>query len=291
MRAQQAKRGRTVEVLATRYYRIVPAESAPPIRQALESIAAKLHPDRQVTISGDVVLRLEKLTTALPHVSGQMVRIQSENKPDEVLATGLQKLSTSNPLGYGVVFVINVDQGVLAMEYDTTKCGPARLSTYLKKSSASYKYDFYPIVRKDVWDEFNDGEVTAFRVRVAMPESFEFAGEDTSLGTSLKSLAQAYSSPYINVELSVGHRKTSLGDDLKSAAGKLFAQSDVKWMKATVVGHDDEIDLSGYYLKDSEKIELVNLDPETSFSKRLDVVNGNLNSRLEEIIQLLAGEG
>ncbi len=265
---------------ASHFYRVTKTDAAAPdFSASLNSIFAVTPAEkRQASLSDGTVLRLERLED-LPGdlIAGDITKVESENFPSEVHSDGLRKLNSENPLGYAVAFAFRKSDGTLAMQHNLHVCGPARFRAYLRKNHDKYRFDFEVIVREDSWSRFDEGEVTKFKLRIASPGSFAaLDGDGSALTESLNKMGEAYSAPYITIELSVGNRNGSLMDSIKKAAHKLLNRHDIEWMKAKVIGTPEELDLSGSILVEKTSIDLFDADPNKSYTTRRDAVLGAL---------------
>lgn len=253
-------------------------DNTPQLTDALSALETGTHPgDREQTLSGDTVVRLERLENKDGFLVGEITKMEEQSQFSEVYEDRLKALSLQGGLGTEVAFAFDPNRSILALQNNISVCGPSRFAAYLRKCNESYRYELSALLREDVWDEFEDGEVTRFYVRFRVPPDFMELEDTNPLLDSAKSMAQIYQFPYITVQMSVGNMKMSLSDAIKEAARDLFnGPVDVKQMRAKIVSDPDEIKLDGTVRKEEVQLNLGDMGPDERYKERVKFVSGCL---------------
>ena len=132
----------------------------------------------------------------------------------------------------------------------------------------------------DVWARMDQHPLRKLTIGIASPSdlaNIENAG--SSVADSFRRMGEAYEAPSITVELSMGHRKGSLGEFAKGAARQihnLFQQDEVDLRKLGVTveteegAPNDEINLIEEILARKSELDFPDNDPERSYQLRRD---------------------
>jgi hypothetical protein len=274
--------------ITVRYFQVSLAPNAVlPFSDALRQVN-ELPVNERTRELGGVGFRLESFDEVGNFIRGQMTRIQDDNLPAIVTEEGLIELDVGE-LGYGSAFVFDIQQSVLAMQYNPQIVTPGRLGQYLRAFGDHAKYQFLAIPGQDVWQTFSDGNITSFRVKVANPRNLQM-GMPGEMGNSIGALANAYAAPFVTVSLGVGHQKITLSDALKDVARAFLGMENVQSMSAKVEDMPEKIDLMSQMLHDKDSIEIPS-DPSESYQVRRNFVESNYRAQRGYIQQFLADVG
>lgn len=268
--------------VSVRYYRVFKQDdSAPDLHKVLKKISKKDLKKRERKI-GDQnepsTVRLENFQKGTNNFFGEIVKIDTDNWPMEVDDDGLKALEIDGNLGYSICFAYNKKLAVIAIQFNPTIISIGRLSQYLQTLNSLAKYNFHPVLKESAWDEFKNGTIKKFSVKVACPNSFAGIGGDGLDGT-IQDLASTYSAPYISIELSVGNKKGNLDESLKSKVKRILTKQDVLSMSAKTLESSQSIDLMNYVLQDYDHFNIGN-DPKKSYSTKVSFVRRSLNKNL-----------
>jgi hypothetical protein len=151
-------------------------------------------------------------------------------------------------------------------------------------------FDLEPIVRDDMWDEFQRAAVRKVSIAIASPGHLDRVdrGPAAAAVTSIKNMAEAYEAPKIDIVISMGTRKGSLGDQIKGVVGHfrgllVRGQEDVTKMKARIKLDDErpeDIDLLQDILSVSNELDLPDNNPDLSYT----IKQGALTAAMHEWI-------
>lgn len=236
--------------------------------------------DRQATLRGNVTARLERLEITADYVAGEFTRVQNTNYPSEVHQDRVGALPVDGPLGHGIAFLFRLADSLLAIQYEPRILAPSRINSYVVDLRPNAVYDFQVRMSDDVWARMDQHPLRKLTIGIASPSdlaNIENAG--SSVADSFRLMGEAYEAPSITVELSMGHRKGSLGDIAKGAARQihnLFQQDEVDLRKLGVTVEteegmpNDEINLIEEILARKGELDFPNNDPERSYKLRRD---------------------
>lgn len=269
-----------------RYFHVTKGKEAQPnCIEALDHVAGIDLKGRERTI-GELDYRMEHCEhTRNGTVSGDFTRIQRQNRPAEVYDDGVGPLSIEHPLGSSVAFCFDPNLHVLALQHDVHIMSPSKIRKYLVQFNDTFRYSLDLIVSAGAWDEFEEGIVRKFKVKVALPNSFEFLVDDDPIIRSIPTMAEAYQSPYVTIELGLGNRKGHLSDRVKRLAQRVMNDADVRSLRASVVGDPDEINLMQHIEKDEQEMELDDGDPDGSYTRRVRFVQQCLEKHRASFLQ------
>ncbi|WP_316195371.1 DUF6731 family protein [Bradyrhizobium sp. SZCCHNRI3052] len=243
--------------------------------------------DRERQLAVDYHVRAEIIESALGSIHGEITRIQRTNYPSEVEENGRRALRVRNPLGHGVVFRYLPGSNTLGMQYDARVLSPARFASYISNMIDGANFEFEPIVRNDLWDQFNRSVVRKISIAIAQPTHLQAVdrGGAVAIAQSMKNLGEAYSAPKINIELSMGHSRGGLSETVKSMVRHFRTQAvqdqvEVTAIKARVQQEDDkpeDLDLLEDILATRERLELHDNDPEANYRIKLSALREKMN--------------
>lgn len=250
------------------------------LSDALTQIANVPRPkDRERQLAQDYYVRAEIIENARGSIHGEFTRIQRTNLPSEVEDNGRRALRTQNPLGHGIVFRYLPATNELGLQYDPRVISPSKITYYIGQMIGGANFSLEPIVRTDMWDKFNEGSVRRLSITIASPAHLDEVerGHHVSLIRSMRDMGDAYDSPNITIDLSMGHRRGSLGARVRGMAEYLrrgFERDDVEIsrMKAKVQQDGEkteDLDLLEDILSVRDHLELVNNDPEANYRIKL----------------------
>jgi Family of unknown function (DUF6731) len=170
--------------------------------------------DREQHLATDYYVRAEIVESARGSTHGEFTRIQRTNFPSEISDRGRRPLSTTNPLGHGIVFRYLPSTSQLGLQYDPRTISPSKISYYVSQMIDGADFELTPIVREDIWEKFNQGDVRKISIGISQPThlaAVERGGAQT-IARSFIDMGEAYEAPKINIELSMGHHKGALSD-------------------------------------------------------------------------------
>jgi hypothetical protein len=176
--------------------------------------------DREASLGEDFDVRAEIISRQKGAIVGEMSRIQRTDLPSEIQDDRRIPLQTQNPLGHGVVFRYLPGNRRLGIQYDPRRLSPGRFIAYVGRMLEGAIFDIRPVVRQDVWDRFQQTPVRKVSISIAGPDDLARLdrGPAASVVSSMKSMAEAYEAPKINIEMSMGHRRDgSLSERIKGA--------------------------------------------------------------------------
>lgn len=235
--------------------------------------------DRERQLAQDYYVRAEIIEPARGSIHGEFTRIQRTNFPSEVEDNGRRALSTQNPLGHGVVFRYLPETNELGLQYDPRVISPSKFVYYIGQMIDGANFELDPIVRHDMWDKFNEGSIRRLSITVASPTDLEQVerGQHAAVIRSMRDMGGAYEAPNISIDLSMGHKRGSLGERVRGMAQhfRRAAERDaieLSKLKARVK-HDGEkaedLDLLEDILSVRNDLELVDNDPEANYRIKL----------------------
>lgn len=272
--------------ITSRFFQVFGRGDAPKsFAEALQEVAELTLEQRTQSVDGQEY-RLERHQVRDGVVSCEIVRIQTDNLPAEVTPEGLDELPVDQ-LGFGIAFCYEQELSVLAMQYDNKVVSASRLCEYLLRFSERNDFWVKAVPGPDLWTEFGNGSVQSFVMRVAAPKNFNGA-IGSEVEASVAALSRAYDAPFVSIGLSVGHRKSTLRDLVKDAAGRAMTALDVRSMKAKVVESPEEIDLLDVMLGERDEIKIPK-NPSHSYTARRNFVLRSLagNRRyLEQFVEI-----
>lgn len=263
------------------FYEVQPKNDAvPDFDAALNSVYARgVEPgERELQISEDVTVRLERLNSHGDWMEGEMTRIQVDNIPHEALPHGLQP-SRAESQGHSAVFRYNRRLRVLVMQRNLSGMTVNRLFRYLRVHDEVARYDVDPIPNLNVWERFGRKKPRRFSLTLASIRDPEIAeGPVGAITDSSRRMGQALESPTIHMSFSAGGRDEGLNKSALREIVEFFTGSESEEYEVTslsVSGVDEENDASEVInflddiLKEDDKIMLNGLDSEESFSSRI----------------------
>jgi hypothetical protein len=243
------------------------------VLRGIEKIMKKA--DREREIAPDFVVRLEELEAdGANAVIGELIRVQSTNLPSEVHANGRSALTTKNPLGHGVTFRFNDQNSVLCIQHEPRIVSAGKVVDYLQEAWDGAQFKIKPMLRPKAWEKFNGADVKRFSVKIAQPENMDAVGAaHAAASDGIKAMADAYDSPVIRLELSMGHNKGFLGKKIKGLAKAIVDAAakpngpGLQSMKAVTYIDDtrDEFDLIEDRMKVRDRLELDDRDPDKNY--------------------------
>ena len=278
--------------IAVRFYDVSrPSENGPLLREVLQRIFALGTPGaREAILEPNFTVRLERLEVDDNFLTGEFTRVQTTNYPSEVLATGVRALSLRNPLGHGIVFRFRTTDSVLAVQYEPRVLAPSRIYAYLREKRQDAEYKFDPHMRTDAWTRLEQHPLRKLTIGIASPADLsEIEDKGASVSGSFRSMGHAYEAPSIVVELSMGHRKGSLGEATKKMAKEIFdrfqkGEVDLRAMRGIVQTEEgipnDEINFIDEILSYQDELELPENDPQSSYEKRRDWLRDQLQNNV-----------
>ena len=263
--------------------------NGPRLQSVLEEIINSRGPQaREMTLSGNVTIRLERLETGNDYVTGEFTRVQNTNYPSEVHADGVDALPVDGRLGHGIAFRFRPSDSVLAVQYDPRIISPSRINSYILATQSDAAFLFRPRMNEDSWKRFAQHPVRKITIGIASPAdlaNIEDAG--ASVGEAIRNMGEAYEAPSITVELGMGRRNGSLSEATKDMMLQLFNmfrddKLDLRKLRGVVETEDgipnDEINLLDEVLSKKEEIELPDNDPDVSYKTRRDWLRTQLSS-------------
>ena len=263
------------------------SNSVPDLRDALKDLydigRAR---ERQITLNGDVIARLERLDVGNSYVTGEFTRMQVVNFPSEVQNNGVVPLSVNGPLGHGIAFRFRISDSLLAIQYEPRILAPSRIAAYILEMRSDAAYNFIPRMRSDAWERMSRSPLRKLSVAIASPaelSEIEDAGE--AVAVAFRNMGRAYDSPTITAELSMGHQRGALGTTVKRMARQLFRKYqdgsvDLRKLRAVLKTEqgkpNDEINLLDEVLSEKGEINLPENDPDRSYRLRKRWIMGKM---------------
>ena len=241
--------------------------------------AAPTPKERKKEINPEVVIRLERLNDDKVYLSGEVVRKQIANIPQEANDDGLTplKLTDGAGLGHSIAFCYHKGLRVVAIQFDRRAVSVARFLKYITICNDGAYYKAYPLVRDDAWERYNKGTLRKFEFKIASPSALdEIEGSVGSVAESSRRLTEVFEAPVIRFEVSMGRRKGSLARQAVEHVIKFFTSGDgrlqdVQTMKAVTKGDDGEIANVNFIEDDlilSEAFNLPQTDPDKHYESK-----------------------
>lgn len=256
----------------------------------LMQIGAVRLKDREQHLASDYYVRAEIVESGRGSVFGEFTRIQRTNFPSEIREDGRRPLSTTNPLGHGIVFRYLPGTSQLGLQYDPRTISPSKIEAYVSQLIDGANFELTPIVRQDMWDKFNEGDIRKVSIGIAQPSHLVAVerGGAQAISRSFKDMAEAYEAPKINIELSMGHKKGALAERIRSTVRHFRTQAvrdqvDVTSMKAKVKqegGRTEDLDLLEDILSVKDNLQLKDNDPETNYRIKLAALREKMHEWL-----------
>lgn len=246
--------------------------------------------DRERQLATDYYVRAEIVEAARGSVHGEFTRIQRTNFPSEVDANGRRPLSTRSPLGHGVVFRYLPGTSQIGLQYDPRTLSPSKISYYVGQMIDGADFEFTPIVREDIWEKFNQGDVRKISIGIANPTHLGVVerGGAQSIAQSFRDMGEAYEAPKINIELSMGNRKGALAERVRGMVRHFRTQAvqdqvDISSMKAKIKQQGEraeDLDLLQDILSVKDNLELSDNDPERNYQVKLAALREKMHEWL-----------
>lgn len=243
------------------------SEDRPRLAEVLRAIAALELVDREKQIGvDDALVRLENFDEDQDSISGQLIRGQSRNRPGRMLPDGTDNLPFIEPIGHGIAFLYRLNDGLLAIQFDTKILSPSKMMDYLYQHDARAEYSLAPILRNDAWERFAELPLRKIKVSVAgHMNAQDLDNVDQPVWRNVAAIKQAYGADTVKFEISMGHRRGALLDTAKDIAREAFRRLDegiediraIKGVLDTGEGlPNDEIDLMGTLFDVKESFEM-----------------------------------
>ena len=265
--------------LTIRFYEISKLlPHGPSLEVALQTIKEHEHAEREVQLGEGVSVRLERLDNDAGELAGEFTRVRRDNFPYRVMPDGVEQLDVDGPLGNGVAFRYRPHDRLLAIQYNNLLVSPGRVVDYLLQFNNRFAYDFTPKMNEQNWRKFNDNPVRKLNVAIASPQNLAAVEDEfATVRSAVSSLSEAYQSPVVKIEMSMGHNKGALRNNIRDLASAIYqkiagGEADVRSLKATISSEDgepsEEINLIDEFL--SEKVQFPNPvnDPEANYEIR-----------------------
>jgi hypothetical protein len=258
--------------------------------EALRLISDIARPSgRERQLAQDFYMRAEQIVLRNGVIVGDLTRIQKTNFPSEISGDLRNPLSTRNYLGHSVVFRYVPGTSTLGIQYDPRVISPSRFCEYVTQMLETGPYTLTPIVRDDMWDQFQRSAVRKISIAVAQPNNLaRLEGGAASATQAIRQMAEAYEAPSIVVEMSMGHRRGSLSEQAKDLVRRLRGEmvadrANITSLSAKVKNEDGEtetIDLLSDILSVKQTLELTDRDHEANFRIKFEALRVSMNEWL-----------
>ncbi|SON56197.1 hypothetical protein HDIA_2656 [Hartmannibacter diazotrophicus] len=232
---------------------------------------------RERKLAQDYDVRLEVMEDDGQHcICGELTRIQRINMPSEVIENGISALTTINPLGHSIVFRYNSERGILGIQNNSRIISPSRFGQYISEHNGAEFYKFVPILTRDAWERFLNGGVRRLCVSVAGAENLANLPQEEAASIAISRLSEAYDAPRITIEMSMGHGKGGLADDIKGFVRSMMnkIEEDDLHVESMQAISDDKsinegkIDFLDDVLSQTRIIDYHERDPEINYNIR-----------------------
>lgn len=242
---------------------------------------------REKHLGTDFYARAEVIMPHKGSIVGDMTRIQKTNLPAEIVGDERRPLRGKNPLGHSIVFRYLPGSGDLGIQYDPRILSPKRFMQYVGATVDNALFRLNPIVREDMWERFKEAPVRKLAIAIASPTNLESVdkGDAAAALTSFRNMGEAYDSPQITIEMSMGRKSGALSESIKGLVRHIRAsvvkeQVDVARMKARIVDEDDksqDIDLLEDILSVKEELPLKDNDPDANYEIKIEALRKAMN--------------
>ena len=256
--------------------------------------------DRERVISPGVTIRLERTLQQNGLLTGEVVRVQTENIPPEARSHGLVPLGIGG-LGHSVVFAYDEVSRVIAIQFDPRGVSLGRFLEYLSVVNQRTSFSYETIVNNDAWERYNRGEPRSLMFSIASPENLpRVEGQVGSVMETTRRLAEIANAAVVTVEVSMGRSqahnlsKRMVDAIIRSITGGALADSDVRKLsvKSKVEGlQTDEIDFIRDFAKDQDTLDLPSDDHDENAARRTRFIVRSFQDRLDDIRDMYANEG
>lgn len=250
--------------------------SIPSMADMLRSIAKEQDLTlREKLLATNYTVRLENLEDDGPNaIVGEMVRCQQTNLPSEI-SKGKRSALKAERLGHSIVFRLNHATGQLGVQYDPRVVSPGKILEYIVAHNVKAIYRIDPLIDEDAWQRFQNSPAKKLVFRIANPENIgQVAGDGEAAASALQRMGDAYSAPFITVEISMGGRKGALDKvaGLARALVDLGGGARLDSMKAKILENDEaeEIDLIQERKVVKDSFELHDRDPVLNWNIKKD---------------------
>jgi hypothetical protein len=244
------------KTVTLRFYEITRTfANKPSIEDVLRLIANKPIAEREARVGlEDVLVRLEDFNSRDGELFGQFVRGQSGNRPGRMLPEGTDNLPFGEPLGHGIAFRYRVEDGLLAIQFDSKILAPGRILEYLYAHEPRAEYKITPRLRPDAWQRFNELPIRKVEVSVAgHANANDLDNEDDPVWRNVAAIKDAYGADTVKFQISMGHRRGTLLDGAKSILREALRRfengEDIRAMRGVLDPGEgipnEEIDLMG----------------------------------------------
>lgn len=243
--------------------------------------------DREQQLAADYYVRAEIVEPMRGSIHGEFTRVQRTNFPSEINENGRTPLRTVNPLGHGIVFRYLPGNSRLGLQYDPRTISPSKIAYYVSQMIEGADFEFNPIIREDMWERFNQGNVRKVSIGISQPGNLDAVdrGGAQSIAQAFREMGDAYDAPKINIELSMGNRRGALSERIRAAVRHFRAQAVqdeivVTTMKAKVKQEGEkaeDLDLLEDILSVKDNLQLADNDPETNYRIKLAALRDKMN--------------
>lgn len=255
-------------------------QDAQPLSRCLREIGNLPLERRERLIGQGLSMRLERLEEEQGFLCGEFVRRQETNIPPNARRGRRMEplgLGEDGSLGHRSAFRLHPGRSVLALQSLQNGVRPSSLSAYVQAMMDSGGYLARPILPREAWEKLNASRPRRFKLRVAAPTNLAIMeDENNPMGRTLRDLKDNYGGADINIEVSVGRKRTSFLDKdavlflVKSVLGGGRRMPGVKALKvgADVGGAVEEIDFLTGQLVEKERLDLPDDDVEGHYAVR-----------------------
>lgn len=224
-------------------------------------------------VAGGVSLRLERVAQNGGHVSGEVVRQQSENLP--AIARANAPLEPNDtPLGHRAAFLYDLSLGVLVIESNRQAASVNRLNSLLRACDGSHLgFHFDPCLNRDVFRKINEGTPRRIAMRFALPNDLSIVeSEDDSLSSNIEALRDMVDGGSVNLEIGFS-RGDRAGVLSLEGIRNLFRfgganRSYVEKMSVTIAEEVVPINLFGAQIIETAEISLSSGDIDANYQAR-----------------------
>ncbi|MXN65171.1 hypothetical protein GR183_09645 [Stappia sp. GBMRC 2046] len=252
---------------------------------------------REIAVTREYVMRLERFDEAHGLILGEMLRKQVVNFPARVPADGLATpLALQGAgLGHNSVFIYKPEEDLLIYERNRNGVSVNRFLQYLRGQVNGIEFSALPVLTVDSLRMLTENQPTKLSLKISEPENLEvFENQALSPLQSIARVKELTGGSYVNIEFGVGRERVDLNKrNIINIVRNMLRNKEndsggIKSIKANIrdeAGQTTPLDFINAHLKYFEDLDLPDNDPEAVFEEKINAARRALEERYEEFAQ------
>ena len=261
------------------------------LQQLLDADEAKL--EQKVD---DVLIRAGQLEKNGDRISGDLIRLQSDNLPSLVEGKNKPKkltLPNNGSLGHHAAFVYDASIQMLAFQTTRSSVSLTRFNLFLAAVCGCKPFGFYPVIKAAELKQLNSISPKKLMIRIADPHKLDVVEDyQRELRDSLVNLRELADGLYVQVTIGLGRKRGELDKPkLRKFIGWMLSEresSRKRVRQVKVIGKDASeedvpLDFIKAQLGEEENLDLSRGDPEDKYKKRLKFLEKSLDKNMKQL--------